>query len=399
MNSVKTIVVIGILLGVGYWVYNSIHNKRTGPLPEELAEGWPGEVNVEMPGDPSALPPPSFGVNPPFDSETSGVQTPITAQPPAAGGALVPPAAPPPAGMTASDGFPAQPYGVGPSPTPVFPAQEQAGVDPTAPTRPDAIAVAPEPPAESIDTLSPAPPVPADGEVQTIFEEFMQAVQRDLDGGRFREAHRALSRWHADSRLSEEHRRRILGLLDQVAGLVVYSREHHLAEPHVVKPGETPETIAASYDVPWELLAKVNGIPEAASLTPGQVLKVVRGPFRAIIDLDDHELTLMLDDLYAGRFPIRVGQDEPQLEGNFEVRSKMHDPAYQGPAGTFHARDPNNPFGDRKLDLDGRIAIHGTNAPQDVGKSGGPGTISLRQEDVAHVYDILSVGSRVVIRR
>ncbi len=48
-------------------------------------------------------------------------------------------------------------------------------------------------------------------------------------------------------------------LLSQLAGTVVYSTEHQLEPARVVKPGETLETIAKEYNVPWQLLAKING--------------------------------------------------------------------------------------------------------------------------------------------
>jgi LysM repeat protein len=251
--------------------------------------------------------------------------------------------------------------------------------------------------------LAPSPPqqpYPAlDDEVRAKFADFMAAVERDLDQGRLADVHLALSRWYGDPRLSEEDRRQITELLDQVAGVVIYSRQQFLGDPHVVKPGETLPSIADAYSVPWQLLANINGIQDPNNLTPGQAIKVVRGPFRAVIDLDDLEMTLMLRELYAGRFRIGVGSDEAQLEGEYQVRDKVLNPPYNGPAGSFSGEDTNNPFGGRKLDLGGRAAIHGASYPQKVGTFGGPGTIRLSPEDVEHVFDILSVGSRVVIQR
>ena len=62
------------------------------------------------------------------------------------------------------------------------------------------------------------------------------------------------------------------------------------------------ETIAAQYNVPWQLLAKINGIEDPNRLKPGDELKVVRGPFSAIVELDKRQLTLIVEDCYAGRF-------------------------------------------------------------------------------------------------
>ena len=59
----------------------------------------------------------------------------------------------------------------------------------------------------------------------------------------------------------------------------------------------------------------------------------MRGPFEAVVRLDRHELTLMVQNRYAGRFPIGVGRDQPKLDGSYTVRDKALDPAYKGPDG------------------------------------------------------------------
>ena len=94
-------------------------------------------------------------------------------------------------------------------------------------------------------------------------------------------------------------------------------------------------------------------------------LKVVRGPFDAVVRLDKHELTLMVQNRYAGRFPIGVGRDQPKLDGEYTVRDKTLNPAYYGPDGvTISPNDPKNPLGGAWIGLTDRIGIHGTNDPQ-----------------------------------
>jgi LysM repeat protein len=181
--------------------------------------------------------------------------------------------------------------------------------------------------------------------------------------------------------------------------VVIYSRQHLLEPAYVVKPGETLPQIAETYDVPWQLLAKINGVADLQNLQPGRELKVVRGPFRAVVHLDRYEMTLMLGGLYAGRFPIGIGQDNYQLEGTYDVRDKTVNPTYYGLTEIVDADDPNNPLGERWIGLDGRVGIHGTNNPANVGRAEGKGSICLSDRDAEDVYDILSVGSRVVIMR
>lgn len=184
-------------------------------------------------------------------------------------------------------------------------------------------------------------------------------------------------------------------LLDQLAGTVVYSSQSFLEAPYEVLTTDTLQSIADRYNVPTGLLAKINGLDPNVPLRPGQQIKVVRGPFEAIVDLDRYELTLLLEDgRYAGRFTIGVGP-EIQKEGTFWVTDKA-DLSAQA------ANDPalaNGSRGTRWIGLGERMGLHGTNLPVSLGRPVNEGCISLRQRDIEDLYDILSVGSKVTIRR
>ncbi len=231
------------------------------------------------------------------------------------------------------------------------------------------------------------------------FRSLMRSIQAKLDAGQLGEAHLALSKFYLHPRLTDDENRQLLGLLDQVAGTVVYSRQHYLEPAYRVQPGDTLERIATIYNVSAELLAKINGIRDPQNLAPGMELKVVRGPFDAVVDVNRYQLIVLLQDRYAGRFPIGIGRDQPLADGSFIVRDKKANPTYYGADRVIAAGDPANPYGDRMLDLGGRLAIHGTDNAQSIGRSDGRGAISLGARDIHDVYDILSVGSRVTIRR
>ena len=112
---------------------------------------------------------------------------------------------------------------------------------------------------------------------------------------------------------------------------MIYSTQNLMEPACEVQQGDTLERIAQRYNVPWQLLAKINGIDDPHSLRPGERLKVVRGPFSAVISLEKHTLTLMLNNAYAGRFPIGIGHDSPPPEGQYFVDdAKMVNPIYYG---------------------------------------------------------------------
>ena len=240
----------------------------------------------------------------------------------------------------------------------------------------------------------------AGGPPVTGFGGVLAQVKHELEAGQLAAALQHLSVCHADPRLSPAEQQELTQLLDQVAGTVVYSTQHLLEPPYEVQPGERLEDIGQRYSVPWQLLAKINGIDDPQSLRPGERLKVVRGPFNAVISLERRELTLLLaDGLYAGRFGIGIGREHPPIEGVFSVSDKMVNPVYRGRDRAISADDPSNPLGERWIGLGSEMAIHGTDRPENVGRTDLPGSISLSPRDAEDIFDILSVGSKVTIRR
>jgi LysM repeat protein len=210
-----------------------------------------------------------------------------------------------------------------------------------------------------------------------------------LDRGELTEAHKALSKWYGDPSLTPTDTERVDTLLSQLAGTVVYSTEHRLAPAHVVKQGETLETIAKECNVPWQLLAKINNISAVDQVRPGQELKVVKGPFQAVVDLGRKQLTLLVDDRYAGKFPVIINPEQTISDGEWVVGKKSNE---QAPG--------------RALLLQGNATTPGTPAPtlviasDTIAVNSADGTvIKIAAKDAEELSDILSIGSRVVTRR
>jgi LysM repeat protein len=229
---------------------------------------------------------------------------------------------------------------------------------------------------------------------------FIQEVQKTLDDGKLPEALQALTTFYEIPNLPETPKREVEQLLDQLAGTVIYSRQNYLERPYVVQSGDTLDQIAERSGVPALLLARINGI-DSQQLQPGQQLKVLRGPFIAVVSLEKHELMLKLQGgYYAGRFPIGLGTDCQKLEGSYTVLEKTPRPIYRGPDGTnFSADDGRNPLGKYWIGLNDRIGLHGTVDESGIGRDDNRGTICLKDRDIDDLNGILSVGSQVIIRR
>jgi hypothetical protein len=369
MHSIKTAVVVSILLVVGYAVYTSLNSERSASLSSAGGDDWPGAVKTDA-----------------SNGATAGSGNPFRRgeRPGSDGG----PAVRPPWQETAGAGNTPNALAAGPK-GPLPPVTAKA--DRTSPER-----IVPE-------GAAPARQTP--DAVRPKFREMMEAAGREIQKGSLVEVLRKLSPLYARPDLSAEESRELTELLSQLAGEVIYSRKHHLEPPYVVRPGETLQAIAQQYRVPWELLAKINGVRDPERLTPGSKLKVLRGPFDAVVFLDRYELVLQIDGLYAGRFPIGIGRDWPREAGTYTVKEKRTRPTYYGPNGIIEPGQPDNPLGKYWIALDERIAIHGTNDMRNLRRGDGPGAICLGDRDIEDVYDILSAqspsgpGSHVAIRR
>jgi hypothetical protein len=437
MNSVKNLLLVAALAAAGYVVYQSLarNNADPGQPPPGVAQAWPTPPKVDLPSEkPSPMPggPLPLGASPaplaapglgsgvaalPSPSAPAPTSIPAPTMDPPSAVPAMPPVTPYPSSTPAAASSPI----AGANSSPLPPSNPTATLGP--PVSPEAISAMPPsnlagspsqaPPSDMVRNL--APPAPdssaADALIQSRFAAFMDDVQKTLDQGKLAEAHAALSTLYGNPELPADQAKQITALLDQLAGTVIYSRKHFLEPPYVTQQGDTLDRVAQKYSIPWQLLASINGLtPPAAPggqsaakdqpLPAGMELKVVRGPFNAVVQLDKHELTLMVQNRYAGRFPIGVGRDQPKLDGEYTIRDKVLNPTYYGPDGVnIGPNDPKNPLGGAWIGLSDRIGIHGASDPQAIGRDDNRGTICVRQRDLQDLYGILSVGSRVTVVR
>ena len=223
--------------------------------------------------------------------------------------------------------------------------------------------------------------------------------QKQSQQQHFREALLTLSVFFDDPNLSQVNQVKLLRQLDALAAHVIYSREHLLEPAFVVRPGDTIESIAKQYRVPAKLLQNINGINSTSPLLPGTEIKVARGPFRASVSLAKNEMTLFLGHLYAGRFPISVGNNPGPRPGSYQVQLKQPGrPFYDEAKQLIPVGDINNPYGNVWIDLGSNLSIHGSSrTATNLGQN--HRCIGLSEVDAQDIYGILTEGSQVIIRR
>ena len=210
------------------------------------------------------------------------------------------------------------------------------------------------------------------------------------------EAHQELSEIYWKN---PEHRHLIQKQIDETATIIFTTPERRFAEPHFVDYGETLGSIAKKYNVPWQYLSRLNRV-DPEDLQAGQQLKVVQGPFGAVVDLDEFCLTVHAHGWYVHVYPIGTGAHDGTPTGEFKVEEKLENPTWYNPdGGIVEADDSENPLGEFWLGLGNHIGIHGTIDPDSIGKAVSRGCIHLDDGDIKEVFSLLNVGAKVIIRR
>lgn len=220
-------------------------------------------------------------------------------------------------------------------------------------------------------------------------------IDEKLAAGEILAAHKLLSKlyWNASGPDDDLQAR-----LDDTAKKIFFSPQPHFIEPYVIQTGDQLRKVAGKYHLSWEYLAKLNKT-DPRKIREGQKLKVLKGPFAAIVSLHDFSLTVHLQGYYVKRYTVGIGKDGSSPIGKFPVLGKMENPQYTDPDGkVLEGDDPKNPLGERWIDLGDSYGLHGTIEPDSIGKAASRGCIRLRDADIIEVYDFLVSGSVVEIR-
>ena len=222
-----------------------------------------------------------------------------------------------------------------------------------------------------------------------------EAVEQLAAQQKFRKALGTLTRYYNDATLTSDQNQKLLSWLDALAGKVIYSAEHHLAsQPYVVQPNESLLDIANNWNVSAQLVYNVNRnlISDPSNLTAGEEIKVISGPFHAEVDITKKVLTVFVDDLYAGRFPVDVSPDANIQAGRYGVIAKSADPKSKGSNQSL-AADGHGPHW---IGLEGGLCLHAVT--ERVG-SQHQQCIGLSPKDAADLFSIFTEKSQIFVKR
>ena len=135
-------------------------------------------------------------------------------------------------------------------------------------------------------------------------------------------------------------------------------------------------------------------------------------PGTIIVTTDARTLDLLLGNGRAFRYRIGVGREGFGWAGVMRIGLKAEWPFWRPPS-EMRTRDPTlpevvppgplNPLGARALYLyndnkDSLYRIHGTNDVTSIGSDATSGCFRLTNRDVLELYDLVSVGAKVIVR-
>ena len=132
-------------------------------------------------------------------------------------------------------------------------------------------------------------------------------------------------------------------------------------------------------------------------------------PGTIVIDTEEKYLYYVQSGGTAKRYGVGVGRPGFQWAGTHRVSMKREWPGWTPPPQmrkrqpelpAYMPGGPENPLGARAMYLGNTLyRIHGSNAPWTIGHEVSSGCIRMRNEDVIELYEMVNVGTRVVVLR
>ena len=115
-----------------------------------------------------------------------------------------------------------------------------------------------------------------------------------------------------------------------------------------------------------------------------------------VVSLQDRKLALVEDGQVRKIYKVAVGKPStPSPMGTFTIERRVANPVYQHDGKTVQP-GAGNPVGTRWMGLNIRgYGIHGTNAPESIGKAASHGCIRMAKADLEELYELVAVGDTV----
>ena len=117
-----------------------------------------------------------------------------------------------------------------------------------------------------------------------------------------------------------------------------------------------------------------------------------------VLSLPDRKMALLENGSVKKVYVVAVGKKStPSPIGTFTIVSRLNNPTYSH-RGRIVAPGPDNPVGTRWMGLSVKgYGIHGTNAPESIGRAASHGCIRMAKVDLEELFDAVRTGDQVEI--
>jgi lipoprotein-anchoring transpeptidase ErfK/SrfK len=177
-------------------------------------------------------------------------------------------------------------------------------------------------------------------------------------------------------------------------------------QEYVVQTNDAVKIIARKFGTTVEMIVKGNELKRPDIIRPGQRLKVFAGKLGIVVSKSRHDLLLSADGRFFKRYQVATGRYEKTPVGTFSIVERIPEPPWHRDDGKVI------PFGDKENILGTRwmaikatgatpeirgYGLHGTWDNASIGKSESAGCIRLRNEDIEELFEMVPVGTSVII--
>lgn len=199
---------------------------------------------------------------------------------------------------------------------------------------------------------------------------------------------------------------------------VVYEGDP-IAFSYTVRPGDTIDGInkRLGLNLPISVVEQING--KCGSLVPGKSIKLLRGPFRAIISKSKFTMYVYLEGpdgqkVFVRRVKVALGKNDGTPLGGFRVAGKAKHVTWTPPPSMAKRYKKPIAWGQKGYPLgkDGYFmtlrgtegstrslkgyGIHGTNAQWSIGKAASHGCIRVGDADIGPLWNLMTEGASTV---
>lgn len=285
------------------------------------------------------------------------------------------------------------------------------------------------------DAATPPPAAAVRPGLPSDLNTLIESAERAQRDGKLVECRNLLNRVLLDQRTPESERPALRRWMSDLSETLVFSPTAAAGDPfaqvYSVVSGDSLPVINRKLGLTTEfmLIARLNRLSDPSKIQIGQKLKVLNGPFHAVVSKSAYRMDLYMGDppspssvgtsklacgaepgwVYVRSFMVGLGAEDGTPIANFVVKgnSKLVNPFWRNPrtGETFQPDDPKNPIGERWVGLEGfdeaskahtGFGVHGTVEPESIGRSMSMGCIRLGAQDVELVYELLAPKVSVV---